>query len=95
MEQLICASCGPIGTEYYTELKSNQNVARCSKCDRFIKNISYDKPKLYVGKYKDVPIEDINDTSYLVWAIKNMTSLKPKIKEALQQQLDRLEYLAK
>jgi predicted amidophosphoribosyltransferase len=93
MEELICPKCGPT-TEYYTELKSNQNVARCLKCDSFIKNIPYKKPMLYIGKYANVPIEEIEDVGYLKWALKTLT-LSSGIKTAIQKQIDRFEHLAR
>lgn len=96
MEELICANCGPIGTEYYTELKSGQNVARCNKCDRFIKNLPQGgEAVLYLGKYKGTAVKDIEDLPYLKWAKDGMTTLKPKIKDAIQKRIDQLEHLAK
>jgi hypothetical protein len=96
MEELICPKCGPIETEYYTELKSNNLVARCNKCGSFIKNIAQGtEPVLYVGKHKGKAVKDIDDLPYLKWAIVNMTTVKPKIKYAIQKQIDHLEHLAK
>ena len=93
MEELICKNCGPT-TDYYTELKSNQNTAWCGKCNAYIKNIPYKKLALYVGKYKEVPIEEIEDIPYLKWALEKMT-LKPKIKEAISQRISQFENLAR
>lgn len=92
MEQIVCRKCGSI--DFYTELKSNQNVARCSKCDSFIKNIPYKEPKLYVGKYKDMPISEIQDSSYLEWAIKTLR-LGSYVRDAVQKQIDKLNFIAK
>ncbi len=93
MEELICPKCGPT-TDYYTELKSNQNVARCIKCDSFIKNIPYKKPMLYIGKYANVPIEEIEDISYLRWALGTL-KISAGIRKAIEQQITRFEHLAK
>lgn len=93
METLYCAKCDT-QSEYYTELKSNQNVARCSVCDTFIKNIPYEKPMLYVGKYAKKPIEELTDLSYLQWAEKNM-KLNTRTKEAIRSRITQLEFLSK
>ncbi len=49
-------------------MKGNNQVAYCTDCGRYIKNIAYAEPTLYVGKYKDKPIKDIYDLPYLQWA---------------------------
>lgn len=93
MESLKCPKCS--STEYYTEVKANNNVARCMKCDTFIKNVPYDEPKFYVGKYKGQKIGNIDDMSYLKWAEQNMNNLKPAIKTAIHNRIVQLEFLAK
>lgn len=93
MEELICPKCGST-TDYYTELKSNQNVARCNNCDSFIKNIPYQKPQLYVGKYKGMPIDEIEDMSYLRWALDKM-KLSAAIRKAIETRISSFEHLAK
>lgn len=89
MEQLTCLKCG--SEEYYTELKSNNNVARCSRCDSFIKNIPYGNPTMYIGKYKNVAVSDIDDIVYLRWALQNMTTIGKTIRDAIIKQIDKLE----
>ena len=91
--EIKCQKCG--SEEYYTELKANNNVARCSKCDTFIKNIPYEKPKLYVGKYKGIPIDEINDLGYLKWANEKMDKLSKSVRDGIQKAIDKLEYLGK
>lgn len=93
MEELICPKCGPT-TDYFTELKSNQNVARCLKCDSFIKNIPYQDPQFYVGKYKNVPITKIEDIGYLKWALKEMR-LSASMRKAVEKQISNFENLAR
>ncbi len=93
MEELKCPKCS--STEYYTELKANNNVARCSKCNTFIKNIPYDQPKFYVGKYKNQEIGNIDDVGYLKWAEQNMSNLNSKTKKAIHDRIVQLEFLAK
>lgn len=94
METLFCPKCQE-QKEFYTELKSNQNTARCNDCNAFIKNIPYGQPKFYVGKYKDKNIGDIDDISYLQWALNNMSRLNARTKEAITQRIAQLEFLAK
>lgn len=95
MIELKCLdpSCG--STEYYTELKANNNVARCSKCDRFIKNIPYAPPTMYIGKYKGVEVDKIEDLSYLQWAHENMATIGKSLRDAIRKRIDHLEHLAK
>lgn len=93
METLFCGHCNKqVG--YYTELKSNQNTAWCNECNGFIKNIPYEKPMLYVGKYARKPIESLEDISYLKWAEKNM-KLNQRTKDAIKQRISQLEYESK
>lgn len=93
METLYCGHCDKeVG--YYTELKSNQNTAWCNECSGFIKNVPYEKPMLYVGKYAKKPIEGLTDLSYLQWAEKNM-KLNARTKDAIRQRISQLEYEAK
>ena len=90
---LFCGHCNKqVG--YYTELKSNQNTAWCNECNGFIKNIPYQKPALYVGKYKGKPIEEIDDLKYLQWAFREM-NVNERIKTALSQRISQLEFEAK
>jgi hypothetical protein len=94
MDTLFCPKCQEQKT-FYTELKSNQNTARCNDCNSFIKNIPYEQPKFYVGKYKDKNIGDIDDINYLQWALANMSRLNTRTKEAITQRISQLEFLAK
>ena len=94
MDTLFCPFCRE-QREYYTELKSNQNTARCNVCNTFIKNIPYEQPKFYVGKYKDKNIGDIDDLGYLKWALNNMSRLNTRTKEAITNRIAQLEFLAK
>jgi hypothetical protein len=93
MEQIKCNKCGAVD-KFYTEVKANNNVARCSECDAFIKNIPYEQPKFYVGKYKDKLISEIEDMNYLKWALKEM-KLSKSMTEAISNRISHFEYLAK
>ena len=88
MEDIICKSCGLIN-EYTTEMKSGQNVATCS-CGKFIKNIPYAEPTFYFGKYSNTKVSEIKDKNYLEWALANIGKLKPKMKDAIKTQIDKL-----
>jgi len=94
IDLLYCSKCDD-QKEYYTELKSNQNTARCSVCNTFIKNVPYEKPKFYVGKYSGRAIDEIDDLGYLKWAVQNMKNIKGRTKEAINKQIAHLEFLAK
>jgi hypothetical protein len=93
MEQIICRKCGAVD-EYYTELKANNNVASCLKCGAFIKNIPYEQPKFYVGKYKGKPISEIDDMGYLKWALKEM-KMTTNMRTAIEKQISSFEFLSK
>ena len=81
-----CLKCGSVDN-YRVEVKSVHHVAYCNSCDSFIKNIPYDLPKLYVGKYKGVPINQIMDADYLKWANLNMNSLNERQRKAIDEQI--------
>lgn len=93
MEQIICKKCGTVD-KYYTELKSNNNVARCSECDSFIKNIPYELPTFYFGKYKGRKVSEIEDMQYLKWALKEIR-LSESLRRAINEQISKFEFLAK
>lgn len=91
--EIKCNKCGIIN-DYRTVEKSNNRVAYCNGCDSYIKNIPYDSPKLYVGKYKGIPIKEIDDLNYLKWAIKTLT-ISESVRSAITSQISHLEFLAK
>lgn len=94
MEDLKCPKCGTIN-DYYTELKANNNVARCGKCDTFIKNIPYQTEQtFFFGKYKGTKVKDVEDMGYLKWVLAN-TKQTEMMRKAISEQISRFEYLAK
>jgi hypothetical protein len=94
MEQLICKNCGAVD-KYYTQLKSNNNVARCSMCDAFIKNIPQGaEPTFYFGKYKDKKVSEVEDMQYLKWVVEKV-KLTSTMKDAILKQISHFEHLAK
>ena len=90
--QIKCPKCG--SEEYYTELKANNNVARCSKCDTFIKNVPYSEPTFYFGKYKNERVSEIEDIGYLKWALAK-TKQNESMRNSIQKRIDSLEYIRK
>jgi hypothetical protein len=94
MQELICPKCGPT-TDYYTELKANNNVARCLKCDSFIKNLPQgNDPTFYFGKYKDKKVRDIEDMQYLKWVLGNLR-VTSSMRLAIEKQISSFENLAR
>lgn len=89
---IICQHCGA-KDDYTATQKSNNLVATCNNCNRFIKNIPTDKPKLFFGKYKNVPIEEIDDLNYLKWAKENLTQISNRSKNAINERIYNLENL--
>lgn len=94
MENITCQKCYTLN-DYRVEVKANNHVAYCNQCGAFIKNIPHADPVMYVGKYKDKKISEIEDLGYLIWAKKNMVTVGKNIRDAIQKQIDKLEHLAK
>jgi len=94
MTDIKCPKCGAIN-DYYTELKANNNVARCSLCDTFIKNIPYQtEQQFFFGKYKGKKVSEIEDIQYLQWVL-DKTNPKPAFRDAIIKQIDRFKDLAR
>ncbi len=91
MEEIICSKCGLIN-EYRTVPSGPHLKAICNGCDRYIKFIS--KPKnevvIYFGKYSQTAVKDIMDRNYLHWLYENHKTLKPRLREAIKIQIDKL-----
>lgn len=90
---LFCKHCLKNVT-FTIVVKSNQQTAWCNSCGMYIKNIPYTEPRLFVGKYKEVPISEIEDISYLVWAILNL-NVSQRVKRALIERVNNLNFLAR
>lgn len=88
---IVCQHCGSTNN-YRTELKSGHLVAHCNSCQKFIKNIPHQEPKMYFGKYKGRLIKDIPDLGYLEWVIsKNLA--KGNIKQAIIKQIENIKLI--
>lgn len=90
---IVCNKCGLIN-DYHVIEKANNKVAYCNGCESYIKNIPHDVPKLYVGKYKGIPISEIEDLNYLKWAVGTLR-LTSSVKMAVLSRISSLEYLLK
>ena len=91
---IICQSCGATD-DFTTQQKSNNLVATCNKCGRFIKNLPVNKPRLYVGKYKGINIDEIDDLHYLQWAYDNISTLNARTKAAIKDRIYSLAIMLK
>jgi uncharacterized protein (DUF3820 family) len=83
--EIICKSCGTVN-EYRTEKKSNNLVAYCTACGKYIKNIPYSEPALHFGKYNGSKIKDLvqpEEVNYLHWCLANVR-LAANLKQAIQ-----------
>lgn len=94
METIKCFKCSSVD-KFYTELKANNNVARCSICDTFIKNIPYKIDHVfYFGRYKN--LKDIDDINYLEWMVSEKgTKPTPSLRSAIVKHIENLKFLAK
>lgn len=89
---IICKKCGTVD-DFWTEKKSNNTCAFCMSCGAFIKNIPTEAPKMYIGKFKGVAIENICDIGYLQWARDNMQALNGRQLEAINNRIHELQTL--
>lgn len=87
-EKIVCPSCGA-EDKFTTEFKHSQQTAFCTECGTFIKNIPYQKPRFYFGKYKDVLVEECTDIGYMEWFLSN-TKPKPYMKNAVKKQISKI-----
>lgn len=93
MQSVTCLKCGLVD-DYKTERKANNDVAYCNGCGAYIKNIPRSEPALYIGKYKNIPIKDIEDIPYLKWAIKEL-KLSQHVRTAIEKRISEFENLAR
>lgn len=86
---LYCYNCQSDSLYDIVE-KPPHHQAICRTCGKYIKNLPYDDPKFYVGKYKGIAIKDIDDKGYLVWARDNMTALSERLFVAIENRIAEL-----
>lgn len=88
-----CQNCN-LEDDYRLVEHATNKSAYCNGCGKYIKNIPYDVPKLYVGKYKGVPIDTIEDLQYLKWAIDTL-KVTTSVKTSIYSRISHLEHLSK
>jgi len=95
MSEVICQRCGTTN-EFYVVPSGPHLKAMCNHCNLYIKFVPQEKepPKFYFGKYVGKYIHEIEDMSYLRWAVTNM-SLKQHIRDAIQKRITSFENLAR
>lgn len=90
MDKITCTHCGSVD-DYTTTMKSNNKVATCNACGRYIKNIPYSPEAIFhFGRYKDMKVADLvgkEDLSYLEWFLANVQKASPKMKVAISKQI--------
>ena len=91
-ERIHCATCGKIVSlrlEPQTFHDGSQHLrGSCPSCNRWIKWVPWDEPRLYVGKYANLSISTIaqRDPQYLQWALKTLR-LSHATRTAIQEAL--------
>lgn len=90
MEKIHCNKCKSEQT-FKTDLRNNQLLAFCNNCESYIKNIPQGPAKLYIGKYKGIEINSIQDLDYLQWFLSNCTP-KGNVKQAIIDQIGMIKY---
>jgi transcription initiation factor TFIIIB Brf1 subunit/transcription initiation factor TFIIB len=94
MKTLFCKHCHK-EVSFIVEKKLNNNVAFCTNCGCFIKNVPNSFLGIYTtgntfpfGKYKGTKIKDCEDAKYMHWFIDNVElndSLKIEIFERISE----------
>ena len=86
MKDVVCLHCSTIN-EYTVVENNGQHTAWCNNCKRFIKNVPYGIPTLYIGKYKGKTIEEICriDKGYLKWMVEKNVKVSTIVKEAIEE----------
>lgn len=96
MKTLFCNHCHKeVG--FLIEKKSNNNVAFCSDCGCYIKNVpnsflGIEKTYhvFYFGKFKGIKVKDCTDKNYLLWAMNNLTNVSDSFLDAIFERLEEL-----
>lgn len=83
-KEIVCKACGNID-DYKIVVKSNNHMAFCNGCGKFIKNVSYESPKFYFGKMKGKLVSEVTDKNYLQWFL--TTSPSESMREAIEKRI--------
>lgn len=86
-KEVTCKNCGNID-DYSITVKANNHMAFCNGCGKFIKNIAYNSPKFYVGKFKGKLVSEVTDKSYLQWFL--TTNPAEAMREAIGKRITEL-----
>jgi uncharacterized protein (DUF3820 family) len=87
IEDLTCRGCGAINSTNIIE-KGVHHMAYCAKCGAWIKNIAYNSPCFYFGKYKGKEVAAVHDIGYLEWFLREVKKPGKRMFEAVQRQVD-------
>jgi len=88
-KEVICKNCGLID-DFSITVKGNNHMAFCNGCRKFIKNVAYESPKLYIGQYKGKLVSEIKDKHYLEWYIGNVKKITSSLHDAISQRITEL-----
>lgn len=96
MKTLFCKKCSKDVT-FIIEKKVNNNVAYCTVCGCYIKNVPNHfleiKTENHIfpfGKYKGVKISECLDKDYLLWAFNNLDKMSDSFLDAIFDRLTEL-----
>lgn len=85
-KDLVCRKCGAINCTQIID-KGVHHTAFCSVCGAYIKNVAYNVPTIYFGKYKNFAVKDISDKDYLIWFLANIPKITDRLREAIEEQI--------
>ena len=96
MSEIICQRCNT-ANEFYVVPSGPHMKAMCNHCNIYIKFVPQQKeaPKFYFGKYVGKYVHEIEDMSYLRWALKDMKNMKQPMRDAIEKQISSFENLAR
>jgi hypothetical protein len=85
---IVCKHCGLVN-DYKTRQNGKHLEAICNGCDKHIKFLPQAEPMLYIGKYKGIPIKDIEDLNYLQWVVGTLR-MSESVRDAVQARIRQL-----
>jgi len=97
MDKLFCKKCSKEVT-FLIEKKSNNNVAYCTVCGCFIKNVpnsnigvTNTEHVFPFGKYKGVKVKDCTDEYYLRWCLAKFTKMNDDFMDCIYNRLQAIK----